>query len=99
MLSVTREEAQRAAQEKLVEAARALQAAMALADEHKFVLDLREGDLDYNLPHDLPYDHYYFPKGITADQAQGHEPWCGVYAGFYEENYGQWVSSSNVGDC
>lgn len=96
---MTREEAQREAQEKMVIAVRALQEAMKLADEHKFVLDLHTVSMDYDLPSELPYDNMFFPKGITREQTEGSEPWCGIYDGFFEENYGRWVSSSNLGDC
>lgn len=96
---MTREDAQKVAQEKLASAVRLVQEAMALAEEHKFVLDIDRSRLDYSLPCELPYEHAYLPADITREQLDGWEPWCGITDDALERNYGRWMSSSEMGDC
>ena len=98
---MTREEAQKLAQEKLCSVTKLLQECMELADEHKFTLDLYGHTMDYEKPHHMPYEHTYFPKGVTMEQAteEGH-PWCGIsdFAIERTKHEGVWMSSSDYGD-
>ena len=93
---MTREEAQKKVQENLATINTLLNESIDFAERHKFMFGPLDGDI---------YKCHYFPKGIT--DLDGFAPWYayGGAASLLEsvqertEHYGQWLSSSDLGDC
>lgn len=88
---MTREEAQRLIQEKMLEIRRNLKECVTLADEHRIMLDLG---------HCGPYQNYYFPKGVSRHELDW-DPWFGISEDALDKAQydGVWMSSGAIGDC
>lgn len=99
---MTREEAYRAAQEKVATARQLLLEAGALMDEHRFTIEMNLGNNEWSAP------VKYLPRNLSDVEAkaiysleENNLFWHGVdpHSQKLTEHGGMWLSSSEMGDC
>ena len=95
------------AQELMATAKALIDEATALADKHRFMLHFGLIDDRHYFPRGSNMQHpvcyYRGGEGLRHEQPgfEEYDPWCGVdvSAFRYTEKHGEWLSSSEYGDC